>query len=75
MIETKTLGQLIDELTITNLRSWFAQEKIMNTTLSNDERLFAAIDAQKLNIKRNSLIQAIDKKFGESFTVENKTYG
>lgn len=73
-VTNKTIGQLIDELITTDMRAWFAQDKIMNTALSNDERLFASVEAQKFNIKRNALIRAIDEKFGEKFSVDRKSY-
>jgi len=74
-IDIKTLGQLIDELAVTNIRAWFEQERLMNITgYSVEERVQAAENAQRLNAKRNALIQAIDKKFGEEFTVERKSY-
>lgn len=75
MIDNKTIGQLIDELTVTNMRCWFAQEKLMDESLSEEERLYAAIQAQNSNSKRNKLIRAIDYRLGEEHTVDEKSYG
>ena len=75
-IDKKTIGNLLDELTVTNLRCWFAQDDIMNPSLSDGERLDAAVRAQEANKKRNALIRAIDKRLGEGkFTVAEKKYG
>jgi hypothetical protein len=74
-INEKTLGQLIDELITTNLRCWFAQEDIMNSALSESQRLNAAIRAQEQNSKRTELIRALDKRpGGEGITNTTKTY-
>ena len=73
-IATKSIGFLIDELSITNLRCWFAQEDIMNKSLTEAERLEAAINAQTQNAKRTELIRAIDSKLGEEYTNTSKTY-
>lgn len=74
MIETKTIGELIDQLIIINMRAWFAQEDLMNGSLPEAKRLEAAVNAQRFNVKRNALIQAIDKKLGEKTSVESKSY-
>ncbi len=53
-VEIKTIGQLIDELSIINLKIWHkveAGQKGDNT---------AAVAAQRLNITRNALIRAIN---------------
>ena len=65
-------------------KCWLEQEKVMN--LSNDycdieldcykDIALAAINAQKLNAKRNLLIRQIDDLLGESkFTQLEKSYG
>jgi hypothetical protein len=74
-IETKTLGILIDELITTNLKCYMQQELLMDTSLSDEERLQAAIKTQELNNRRNQLIRAIDAKFGEMGTsYSDKSY-
>jgi len=75
-IETKSLAFLIDQLITTNLRCWYAQEQIMDESLSDSDRLQAAITAQKQNAIRSKLMSAIDKMTGNSdFTMGgDKTY-
>ena len=65
-IETKSLGTLIDELFTTDHKCWEAQELIDNTNFDDSARLGFAINAQKLNKRRNELIRAIDIVFGNS---------
>lgn len=61
----KSVGFLIDELITTDMKCWFAQEDIMNTALTETERLNAAIRAQQMNDRRNQLIRAIDEALGQ----------
>ncbi len=64
-IRTKSIGFLIDQLITTNLRCWFAQEAIMDPSLSQGKRLDAAVRAQQTNSTRSELIKAIDQVLGE----------
>jgi hypothetical protein len=74
-IETKSIGFLVDELITTDIKCWFAQENLMNKSLSEHERLDAAIKAQQLNGRRNQLIKAIDEKSNDAaFSPTSKTY-
>jgi hypothetical protein len=74
-IKEKTLGQLIDELFTTDHRCWNEQDKILDTSLSSEERLTAAVRAQQQNAKRTELIRAIDSLFeGTEFSNVIKTY-
>lgn len=74
--DKKTIGNLIDELTITNLRCWFAQDIIMSEAHSEQERLDAAVRAQESNKRRNELIRAIDERLGDGDnSVQEKKYG
>lgn len=70
-----TPGQLIDLLFTTDYKCWWAQEKLMDQTLSNEERAKAALQAQELNAKRTKLIRTIDQMldFTEDTNTE-KTY-
>lgn len=70
----KTLGELIDSLITTDMRCWFAQEDIMNESLSEHERLQAAIRAQEQNAKRSQLIAAINEIIGHEGFTATKTY-
>lgn len=74
-VSKKSLGNLIDSLITTDLRCWFAQEDIMNTSLTESQRLKAAIRAQEQNAIRTELIRAIDKIAGDdAATNTTKTY-
>jgi hypothetical protein len=57
------------------MRCWFAQEKIVDTTLTTEERLQAAIVAQQQNATRSSLIRAINIELGYTHNATpEKTY-
>jgi hypothetical protein len=73
-ISRKSIGMMIDELSIINIRCWMAQEKLMNKSLSGDERLKAAIEAQKANAIRSALVNELDKYFNGSESNLGKTY-
>ena len=64
-ITSKTTGELIDQLITNNIRCWHAQDRIMDESLPSEERLEAAIIAQKTNARRTALIRAIDERLGE----------
>lgn len=64
-IGQKSIGFLIDQLITTDLRCWFAQERIMDKSLSETERLNSAIVAQEQNAIRSALIRKIDEFFGQ----------
>ena len=70
----KTIGELIDSLITTSMRCWFAQEDIMNESLSEHDRLQAAIRAQEQNAKRSQLIGAINDALGQEGFTSTKTY-
>lgn len=66
---------MIDQLITTDLRCWFAQERIMDTNLSESERLASAIMAQEQNAIRSKLMKAIDDMTGQENSMGgNKTY-
>jgi hypothetical protein len=74
-IREKTIGELVDALITTNLKTWFNQEKLMDTSLTESERLKEAISAQCNNKRRNRLIRAIDETLGQSDnSPQEKTY-
>jgi hypothetical protein len=74
-IKEKTVAQLIDELISNNIRCWFSQDKLMDLSLSDEERLSSAITAQQTNAKRTELIRAIDELLGfGKYTNITKTY-
>lgn len=74
-IDKKSTAFLIDELFTTLFKCWYAQEDIMNESLSTEERLKAAIKAQRMNARRGELMRAIDERLGEGDrSVLEKTY-
>jgi hypothetical protein len=75
-IEFKSLGFLIDELTIVNMKCWWAQEDLVNLEFSAEKRAAAGMRALELNTRRNALIRAIDERFGDtSSSPTPKSYG
>lgn len=60
-VEIKTLGQLIDELTILNIRIWMLIDKVEAGTATTDE----AQAVQKHNATRTQYVRAIDRRLGE----------
>lgn len=53
-IELKTIGELIDELTIINIRIWHK----IDQGLAGDNH--AAVEAQQFNSRRSALMRAIN---------------
>ena len=70
MIDIKTIGQLIDELVIANLKVWHLIDKVMDGTATPDE----AKAVQQYNAQRNELVRAIDRRLGER-DIGSKVYG
>lgn len=81
---TKALYELIEQLSDNNKKCWDAQDDIMKYAKWLEEAYdpdhlascaWAAVDAQKLNAKRNKLIRDIDTLLGEEqFTQLEKSY-
>lgn len=80
LTDEETLGDshpvmLTLDLVDTLVKCWFAQEIIMDESLSEKQRLEGAIDAQHQNARRSNLIRRLDLVLGElDRTVPNKTY-
>ena len=73
-IGRKSISMLIDELITTNIKCWYAQERLMSSTNDHDIAK-AAKDAQSLNARRNALMRAIDETLGqEDITLTRKSY-
>jgi len=73
--ETKSLGILIDDLITTSMKLWHLQE-IYNRDVITDEELGQAFrKIQKLNVRRNAIMNAIDEisQLG-LFSTTEKTY-
>lgn len=61
----KSTAFLIDEFFTTLMKCWYAQEFLMDESLSDKERLHHAIQIQVLNARRNEYIRLIDERLGE----------
>ena len=73
-ISKKSVGTLIDELITTDIKCWFAQERLLYGK-DDHEVAEAAREAQKLNIRRNAIISTIDETLGQGdITVTKKSY-
>ena len=64
----ETIGNLIDKLTIVNLRIWNAEDKKRDTSASDKEIADATRITNVVNSQRNDLIQEIDEKINELIT-------
>lgn len=74
-IEIKTTMQLLDEFVTNQIRCWMSQEKLMDKSLSDSERLTWAVRAQEQNSKRTELIRALDQRLNSpGVTNTTKTY-
>jgi hypothetical protein len=58
----ETIGNLIDKLTIANLRIWNAEDKKRDKTASDKEIADATRVTNIVNSQRNDLIQEIDER-------------
>jgi hypothetical protein len=56
----KTLGELVDALSIVNLKLWHLEDRARDKTLPDADRLQASDVVRELNAERNQLIEAID---------------
>ena len=72
-----TIGNLIDRLSICNLRIWMAEDVKRKVGATDKEIADATRLTNVANVERNKLIQAIDEALGqESFKQgDNKIYG
>ena len=60
-VEDKTVGQLIDELSILNIRIWHLIDKVTDGSATLEE----AQAVQRHNSTRNRLVRAIDRRMGQ----------
>lgn len=72
-----TIGNLVDMLSIENIRVWMAEDIKRKDGATDKEIADATRITNTANVKRNKLIQAIDEALGqESFKQgDNKIYG
>lgn len=72
----KTIGNLIDELSIVNIRIWMAEDIKRDPKATDKQIADACRITNKANQQRNDLIEAIDKHFGkETGQGSTKIYG
>jgi hypothetical protein len=71
-----TVGNLIDQLTITNIRIWMAED-VKRLEGASDKMIANATRITNVaNVQRNKLIQAIDEALGiENNQGDTKIYG
>jgi RNA processing factor Prp31 len=78
-VNLKSIGTLIDELSIINIRIWMMIDIIMGKDTRNhtqEEIINVAKEVQKLNAKRTKIIRAIDERLGDKdSTPAEKLYG
>ncbi len=60
-----TIGNLIDQLTIVNIRIWMAEDIKRNSQATDEEIARACKITNVANQQRNDLIQAIDEAINE----------
>jgi hypothetical protein len=60
-----TLGNLIDQLTVANIRIWFAEDVKRDSKASDKQLADATRITNVANQQRNDLIQAIDEGLNE----------
>lgn len=72
-----TIGNLIDRLSITNIRIWMAEDLKRKEGATDKELADATRVTNVANTERNKLIQALDEALGQqSFKQgDNKLYG
>lgn len=70
-----TIGELIDRLITSSQKCWYAQDKIMDPSLSDEEIVKYAKLAQMTNIDRSKLVKEIDTFFGQARQIDSiKSY-
>lgn len=61
----ETIGNLIDKLTVTNIRIWMAEDIKRNTTSTDADIAKACRITNTANSHRNDLIQEIDERLND----------
>ena len=72
-----TIGNLIDKISVVNIRIWFAED-IKRSKLASDEQIAAACRITNIaNSQRNDLIQEIDEQLNKLLIMgqQQKLYG
>ena len=78
----QTIGSVIDQLNIVNIKIWHWIDKENDKSLSDKERLEASDKVVDLNKQRNQIIDELDvlineaiKQGGAKIVLKNKLYG
>jgi len=80
----ETIGNLIDKLSVVNIRIWMAEDVKRDSNASNEQIAKMTKLTNTANQQRNDLIQEIDEKINEILTGnpqklykqgDNKMYG
>jgi hypothetical protein len=73
-VTTKSLGILLDDMITTNVKIFMLQEDAKTATQEEKGNIFDRI--QTLNVRRNALINAVDKAFEDDDVASTtlKTY-
>jgi hypothetical protein len=73
----ETIGNLIDKLTIANLRIWMCEDIKRDSKASDEQIAKATRTTNIVNQQRNDLIQAIDESINEMINTgkTQKLYG
>jgi len=67
----ETIGNLIDKLTVVNIRIWMAEDIKRNSNSSDNDIVKATKLTNICNSQRNDLIQEIDEKINELIKTGN----
>lgn len=73
-IRRRGLGILIDDLITTSQKLWHLQEIHMDKNSTDKEIADTFRKIQSLNVRRNALINELDKIEPDVFTTTEKTY-
>lgn len=73
-IRKRGLGIIIDDLITTSQKLWHLQEIHMDENATDKDIADAFRKIQSLNVRRNALINELDKLEPDVFTTTEKTY-
>lgn len=63
-----TLGELIDKLTVVNLKIWHLEDVKRDNAVSDSKIAEATRKTNVLNVQRNQIIEEIDNLFADSIS-------
>lgn len=68
-----TVGNLIDQLIVTNQKIWALEDLKRKTDATDKEVADATRKTNVLNVQRNTLIQSIDEELGQRSFLQGDT--